>query len=440
MGENTLIEWADHTYNHWMGCTKVQLKDGSISEECRHCYAEDMMDKRFNKVKWGKGQPRVLTSEKNRNLPYRWQREAVASGTRPRVFCSSLSDVFDAEIPIEWLADLLQIIEDTPNLDWLILTKRPENIMGDPFEFDDDPGRLKAVIDLDGPGKKIAEMWWNGAPPKNVWLGTTAGTNKSAQERIPELIKVPAYVRFLSIEPLLDYIVLEPLVVEQDSHYGGFTGGDPRNFFPDMEMCSEEEIANHKKACEAWDKGKPEESPQKPPSIMGQLVKDKDSEIKDPKLGPVSYVTPENFEEHEGKEVVGSFIACGTSGLGIGTTTWTETGIHWVIVGGESGDKARPMHPFWALSIKNECEELKIPFLFKQWGDWAPRDCNIMADGDPLCVHDPNMETLESLTVDDGAGSSVVMQKIGKKKAGKYLSGELYLNFPETTHHEPQEV
>lgn len=413
MGDTTNISWADKTFNKWIGCTKKMLDDGTLSEECRNCYAEDMMDKRYGRVKWGKGQPRTLTSEHNQNDPHRWQRKAVEEGNRPRVFCSSLSDVFDPEVPIEWQAELLQTIEDTPNLDWLILTKRPEEIMGDPF--DGHRGILERVIELDGPGKKLADFWFNNAPPKNVWLGTTAGTQKSAEERIPKLLSVPAYVRFLSIEPLLEYVTIDHLVVEDLSSYGYFLGGDPRKFTPDLEN-SEEEIQRWKDACAAWEAGEPEKSPQGPSSIGG------------------------HFTEGTGDaKAEGGFIACGTSGLGLGITSIHECGIDWVIVGGESGDKARPMHPLWVMALKDQCAELGIPFFFKQWGDWAPRDGNVMACGKPLAAIDPHLKK-RNMALDDGAGEIAVMQKIGKKKAGDLLYGELYLNFPKPTHHKSAEV
>src|SRR5581483_1094173 len=149
MSENTKIEWCDHTFNPWMGCTKV-------SPGCANCYAETMMDHRYGKVRWGKGKPRQRTSSANWKLPLKWNKKlsyrctscgtvfpdseleevlgwecldcnTVCSPVRPRVFCASLADWLDDEVPIEWLADLLALIYSTPNLDWLLLTKRPQN-------------------------------------------------------------------------------------------------------------------------------------------------------------------------------------------------------------------------------------------------------------------------------------------------------------------------
>jgi protein gp37 len=140
MAQNSNIEWTDHTFNAWIGCTKV-------SPGCANCYAE-ARDQRFaGGAHWGKGAPRQRTSAANWKQPLRWNRQAVAQqveldnrrkaigapldvcwiARRPRVFCASLADWLDAEVPIEWLADLLSLIHATPFLDWQLLTKRPEN-------------------------------------------------------------------------------------------------------------------------------------------------------------------------------------------------------------------------------------------------------------------------------------------------------------------------
>lgn len=121
MGETTKIEWADKTFNPWLGCTKV-------SPACDDCYAEAMMDHRFGRVKWGAGEPRARTSASNWRQPLAWNREAERAGTRPFVFCASLADVFDNEVDPAWRADLFTLIRDTPNLVWLLLTKRVSNI------------------------------------------------------------------------------------------------------------------------------------------------------------------------------------------------------------------------------------------------------------------------------------------------------------------------
>ncbi len=214
--ENTKIEWTDHTFNPWTGCAKV-------SPACDHCYAETMAKRAPSTLGgWGPGAERKRTRPDNWKGPVRWnkaaekpacERDTDGDGNcdrhpggcptrRPRVFCASMADWLDAEVPIEWLADLLQLIHDTPNLDWLLLTKRPENWSG----------RLLDVLHLErwGEGDDTTEAghcleeWYAGnAPPANVWFGVTVENQAMADLRIPQLLAIPARIRFLSMEPLL---------------------------------------------------------------------------------------------------------------------------------------------------------------------------------------------------------------------------------------------
>ena len=118
MGENSKIEWTTHTFNPWFGCQKV-------SPGCDHCYAEAMMDHRYGKVQWGPHGNRIRTSQANWRLPIKWAKHA--NGSRPRVFCASLADWLDNRVPWHWRIDLAGLIDATPQLDWLLLTKRIEN-------------------------------------------------------------------------------------------------------------------------------------------------------------------------------------------------------------------------------------------------------------------------------------------------------------------------
>ena len=198
MSENSKIEWTDHTFNPWEGCAKV-------SPGCANCYAE-ARNSRWNggtAPNWGKGKPRRRTSAANWRKPLQWNRQAGSAGERPRVFCASLADWLDDEVPIEWLVDLLILIRETPHLDWLLLTKRPENFFG----------RIeKARISKKGFEESDLWLWldeWmDGEPPENVWIGTTVEDQKRADERIPLLFEIPAAIRFLSCEPLLESVDL----------------------------------------------------------------------------------------------------------------------------------------------------------------------------------------------------------------------------------------
>jgi protein gp37 len=174
MGKDSKIEWTDHTFNPWIGCTKV-------SEGCENCYAERLMDKRLGRVEWGPSGTRSRTSESYWQAPYRWDREAAGSNERVKVFCASLSDVFEDRPELgPWRLDLWDLIEETANLTWMLLTKRPQN-----------------VLDF------VPELWKHGYWPAHVWLGVSAGTQDEADTNIPVLLRTPAAVRFVSAEPLL---------------------------------------------------------------------------------------------------------------------------------------------------------------------------------------------------------------------------------------------
>ena len=214
--KNSHIQWTDNTFNCWIGCTKV-------SEGCARCYAEKQTYARVSRSKgvelWGKGKERHRTSEANWREPIKWNAEAeaadfvkqlnlgslVPSGSnRPKVFCASLADWLDEEVPIEWLADLLKLIHDCPFLDWQLLTKRPQNFAT----------RIEAAQDWHfDHGDRNVCGWihdWRiaASAPKNVWLGTSMENQQRADERMPILLNTPAAVRFVSVEPMLSGIDL----------------------------------------------------------------------------------------------------------------------------------------------------------------------------------------------------------------------------------------
>ena len=176
MGANTSIQWTDHTFNPWWGCSRV-------SAGCANCYAETFAG-RFG-VGWGNS-PRRIASEKVWSQPERWNIAAKKAKKRARVFCSSMADVFE---DLQELAAprqrLWNLIRATPWLDWQILTKRPENI--------------KRFL-------PIGIEWGEGWP--NVWLGTSAENQRTFDKRVPRLLEVPAVVHFVSAEPLLDSLDL----------------------------------------------------------------------------------------------------------------------------------------------------------------------------------------------------------------------------------------
>jgi protein gp37 len=193
------IQWTDHTFNPWVGCTKV-------SPGCDHCYAEAMMDTRMGKVRWGAGQPRQRTTPAYWRQPLRWNEKAKAAGERHRVFCASLADVFDNEVDPAWRGDLFDLIYRTPDLDWLLLTKRI--------------GNAAAMIEEARVSRVYLPRWW---PWPNVWIGATVVNQEEADRDIPKLLAVPAAVRFLSIEPILGPISLAGIPVRSDVIVHGAT-------------------------------------------------------------------------------------------------------------------------------------------------------------------------------------------------------------------------
>jgi protein gp37 len=175
MARETAISWTDHTHNHWRGCTKV-------SDACGHCYAEELI-KRFPQLAkgWGPGVPRTLASQHTRDEPLRWDRQAQTTGKRPRVFAASLSDVFDNEVPSEWRDELWQVIRATPNLRWMLLTKRIGN------------------------APKMLPLDW---PYQHVGLMATLENQAVFDRDWPKFARIPAAWRGVSMEPLLGPIEL----------------------------------------------------------------------------------------------------------------------------------------------------------------------------------------------------------------------------------------
>lgn len=320
MSENSKIEWTDHTFNPWVGCAKV-------SPGCDHCYAEAMMDMRLKRVSWGVGKPRVRTSPRTWDQPLKWNglhhTFFAQHGRRQRVFCASLADVFDNAVDPAWRADLFDLIEATPTLDWLLLTKRIGNVMSMVSET------AQYQFDL--------ECLENPRLPENVWIGATIVNQEEADRDIPKLLAVPARVRFLSMEPLLGPVSFE----------GMFASEDMRD----------------------------------------------------------------------------------------GTNALEE--IDWVIVGGESGAGARPMHPDWARDLRDQCEAAGTDFFFKQWGEWAPgENCGGMPKRTERIANwfgeDWSFDTMtpgehDGLHIDD----EPTLYRIGKKTAGRHLDGCTHDEFPE---------
>lgn len=292
MAVNTNIEWCDATLNLWWGCTKV-------SDGCKFCYAEHLSDQRFQRGAWGPGGTRQEVKSWRSTLA-KISKRAKDEGRRLRVFCQSMSDTFEGpetcggtnsenwKLMSRLRMELFRAIMDTPNLDWLLLTKRPENIKECIYRAS------QAVEAQDTALRYWVNEWMRlQRVPHNVWLGTSVEDQATAIRRIPSLLSVPAAVRFLSCEPLLGPVDITDWLDWNRENTCGCGDGE----------CHE-----------CW------QSPTSP--------------------------TPA-----------------------------------WVICGGESGPNARPMHPDWAKSLRDQCVAARVPFFFKQWGGRDKKSAGRVLDG-----------------------------------------------------------
>ena len=274
MGANSKIEWTDHTWNPWYGCHKV-------SEGCRNCYMYREM------AHYGRDPSHVQRSKTTFRDPLKWAKVARRKGERYKVFVCSWSDFFIEEAD-PCRDEAWEIIKQTPELTYMILTKRPERLLEE-----------LAVVSVNG---------WITYPFSNIWLGVSVEDQRTADIRIPLLFQVPSVKRFISCEPLLSELLI--------SHW--FTS-----------------------------------------SVNSQLG-------------------------------------------------YTIFGLDWVIVGGESGPNARPCHPDWVRSIRDQCIVAGVPFFFKQWGEYLPLE--------------PALEQRGTLAVE--------YDRVGRKQAGAMLDGREWRELP----------
>lgn len=312
----TTILVPGYTFNPWIGCTKVD-------KLCANCYAaaQDAF-RHWTPEGWGPGKPRKRTSEANWKKVRAWNELAGRLGIRQRVFCASLADWLDDDgVSIDLFADLLDLIAECTNLDWLCLSKRPETWRP----------RLEAVWGgvFQCATRWFARDWMDGDAPANVWVGTSVGDQGSADTRVPLMLKIPARVRFLSCEPMLGAVDLTRVSDTEGNRLNALTG--------------------------VW-------------QIDGR-----------------------------------------------GAAEPRER-IDWVICGGESGANARPMHPDWARALRDQCAAADVPFLWKQWGEWAPSDGQ-ESKGDFHFFRD-----------------GTCMERVGKKSAGRLLDGVEHNGSPEVHH------
>jgi protein gp37 len=301
MGEKTGIEWTDMTWSPWEGCQKA-------GPGCDHCYAESKNLWLRRGENWGPGAPRHIYSDAHWDKPLRWNHAAARAGLYRKVF-PSVCDPFDNAAPEGERQRFGRLILDTPNLIWMLLTKRI--------------GNASAML---------GSMFPDGTPG-NVWLGATIVNQTEADRDIPKLVDTPASVRFLSMEPLLG------------------------------EVCLRDWIG----PC-----GKPGDS-QAPAMIDG------------------------------------------------------------IFVGGESGRGARPMHPSWARSLRDQCAAAGVAYHFKQWGEWAPANGyagNDLIERDRTKILSGFFDYNDQWNPLGPKAFRQTMDRIGKKSAGRELDGRFHDDFP----------
>ncbi|MFI8531750.1 DUF5131 family protein [Streptomyces aquilus] len=313
----TTIEWTDEVWNPTTGCDRV-------SPGCDNCYALTMA-KRLK----GMGQPKyqndgdphtsgpgfgVNIHPDALTAPLRWKKPR-------RIFVNSMSDLFHARVPSNFLARVFAVMAATPQHTYQILTKRPDRaarILTDVCRCGSshpDGEHFRSSMEWAAtphgptyvPGLKPGIYHRSGWPLPNVWIGTSVENQKYADLRIPSLLDTPAAVRFLSCEPLLGPVDLTAWMPAGHATWR-CQGPGCRRFYsgPSQERC--------------------------------------------PDCGRYGY----------------------WSGSHVGNGRPSGQPIDWVIVGGESGPKARAMHPDWARHIRDACDVAEVPFFFKQWGEWGP--------------------------------------------------------------------
>lgn len=289
----TKIEWATDVWNPVTGCTKV-------SEGCRNCYAEGIA-KRF----WGERKFTDVRCHPDRlDAPRHWKKPR-------RVFVNSMSDLFHPDVPFEFIDRVFGAMTMACEHTFMILTKRPR-MMLDWFNW--------TTHNKTG-------LW----PLPNVWLGVTVENQKAANERIPLLLKTPAVVRFVSVEPMLGEVDMTQAM------YG---------------------------------------------------------------------INP------PGMNVFGF-----TDGFGY------EACLDWVICGGETGPGARPMHPDWARSLRDQCQSAGVPFFFKQWGEYLDIDTAMVRE--LTTSYDSKYMPYTKVP-----GYELPFVRVGKKLAGRLLDGREWNEIP----------
>ena len=356
MGSKTAIEWTDATWNPLRGCSRV-------SEGCRNCYAERVAA-RFSGMglpyeglttpagTWN-GEVSLITD--HLTDPLHWKKPRM-------IFVNSMSDLFHENVREKWIDRIFAVMALCPQHTFQVLTKRPERMA----HYFNAPGSRRRIVEAseqfctephtaDFCDEHIRR---SGGVLPNVWLGVSVEDQPTADERIPHLLRCPAAVRWLSVEPMLG-------PVEIKSHL-------PKPMYHCSE-CGRELMHNFCRKCDTEDN-----------TATNQII-----------------------------------------------------GIDWVVCGGESGPGARPMHPDWARSLRDQCVNAGVPFFFKRWGEWCPATKDYGVSGSLMpesgqkftwIGYDGQVQNPSNI----GLKTPIMaIARVGKKAAGRMLDGRTHDAYPE---------
>jgi len=390
MADNTPIEWTDATWNPVTGCTLV-------SEGCRHCYAARLAATRLQHHPSRKGLARLnaageakFTGEVRFNpdvldQPLRWRRPRM-------IFVCAHGDLFHESVPDDWIDQVFAVMALAPQHTFQVLTKRPERmrkylevkhtsyVRGHDMEMAAEQLGREWDRDQDVMRTRVFEALFHGPLP-NVWLGTSIEDQPTADTRIPYLLQTPAAVRWISAEPLLGPVEWKRWLptARKAVRPGGEPFLAPDYFMTKCEHCGWVGSSEFVNLARGWD-----DADCVCPSCERSFLCDEIPQL------------------------------------------------DWVVAGGESGPGARPMHPDWARSLRDQCAAAGVPFLFKQWGAWAPTGFMLRQADGSNCM--PNVAWPDGTVrwgdeaLCDGPGAQLA--NVGKGKAGRLLDGVQHDGFP----------
>lgn len=389
MATGSKIEWTDATWTCITGCTRA-------SAGCDHCYSARMTyrlemmgqekytgltvlnprgERHFNGV--------VKCHDDELMTPLRWKKPR-------RIFVNSMSDTFHKDVPFEFIDKMFAVMALCPQHTFQVLTKRPERMAeylnrssgdlasGESGWLDAINRAAMAMVNRPVfPTQSLGMIPHPGWPLPNCWLGTSVENQPAADERIPHLLRCPASVRFLSVEPMIGPVDLREINLPVPA--------------------AQKTLIVHPNLVPMWEKaGLPTHADLNEPirPIHGHS-KSLDA------LGKI--VTKEN-------------------GVGFGM----DTGIDWCIVGGESGHGARPCNIEWIRSIIAQCKAASVPCFVKQLGakPYCKKaeclDCNGTGFFDPDDTTGPKCDSCDGMGTADGHLDDVLSHRIKDPKGGDW--------------------